>query len=181
MYVEPCCIDRQIPEMLRTTPFCFFHTNGDCTVYKFLNSVSCLADGERVLLMVIPEVDIPFLRLLRHYFVQDWYQGVILLTQKAQTELIRTELEGYTDLVAHGCKHSVVDGFFAVIGSDCSVCVQGPLLLEKDFTFCQYAAYKGKNKDLLESAIEAILPKVRLSNLIEPKSPRIKEILMGKL
>ena len=181
MYVEPCCIDRQLSELLRHRAFAFFQASGDCTAVHFLNAVSAMAEGVRVLLMVIPEVDIPLLRVLRHYFVQNWYEGVILLTREVQTEMIRNELEGFTGRVAYGCNQSVTDGFFTVLGSERSVCVQGPLLLAPDFTTCAYAAYKGNDKELLTGALDTYLPKTRLSALIEPEDERVSDILSCKI
>ena len=76
MYIEPCCIDKQLPALIRRSQggFCFFQTNGDCDLKKLLDSVSHMASGVggHVLVLTVPEVDITMLRTLAYYFRRGW-------------------------------------------------------------------------------------------------------------
>ena len=177
MYVEPCCIERQLPALLKTAPYCFFQTGGDCNVSKIISAVGRLSEGRRVLFLAIPEVDVFFLRTLRHSLVQEWYEGIILLTTSAQKETVARELKGFEHRVYYGASRHLVDGALGIFGTEQSVYVQGPMLLKNDFSICTYAAYVGKNAPLLRGAMEAFVPKLHLYPLMTCDNERITNIL----
>ena len=91
MYIQPCCIEKELPELLRKQPFCFFQSNGDWTVRDLMKAVSEMVP-HAMCLMAIPEVDVYLLRTLRTYLSKGWYRGLVLVTAEPQGELVRQEM-----------------------------------------------------------------------------------------
>ena len=121
MYIEPCCIDKQLPALIRRSQggFCFFQTNGDCDLKKLLDSVSHMASGVggHVLVLTAPEVDITMLRTLAYYFRRGWTRALLLLTRAVQTELIQTELADYIDHIHYAADPLIIDGQLAILST----------------------------------------------------------------
>ena len=126
-YIEPCCIDRQLPGLIKQSRagFCFFQTSGDVTLEKLLGAVSHMASGVggHVLMLTVPEVDIPMLRTLAYYFRRGWTQALLLLTREAQTALIESELADYLASVHYAADPLIIDGQLAIIESVASAAV----------------------------------------------------------
>lgn len=163
MYIEPCCCDTQLPELLKKNKdgFCFFQTSGDVVFTKLLSAVSHLADKGR-LYLVIPDVDAPLLNTINHYFTREWITGFSLLTQKNRDDLVRGILESHLAKVEYAHDPMIIDGLFAIVPEEeegRSLVVQGAMLLEQDFSMSLYAAAYAKGCGVSLQALESSLPK----------------------
>ena len=142
-YIEPCCIDRQLPGLIKQSRagFCFFQTSGDVTLEKLLGAVSHMASGAggHILILTVPEVDIPMLRTLAYYFRRGWTQALLLLTREVQTALIESELADYLASVHYAADPLIIDGQLAIKMQ----------LLEN--ALYKYAEYEGKIEGIVKS------------------------------
>ncbi|MCR5578733.1 MAG: hypothetical protein K6F74_05925 [Prevotella sp.] len=180
-YIEPCCIDKQLPKVMKEAKggFCFFQTSGDVTLEKLLGAVSRLAGDEHVIVLTVPEVDVMMLRTLAYYFRRGWTQALLLLTQRSQKELVESELSGYLDRVHYAVDPLVLDSQLAIIGCDTkdtkgsgtfvslSLVIQGAMLSQADFSLSLYAAWLGNDKDVLLQAIDPVIAKLKMKAVID--------------
>ena len=120
MWVEPCCVDRVLPSLLKTSAsgsakggFAFFTTNGDITFAKFAAAISSLAGSGHRMTLVIPEVDVMLLREIKRYFDRSWTKELNLLTQTNQLSMLEDELQPYMDRVTYAADPMVIDGLLA--------------------------------------------------------------------
>lgn len=184
MYIEPCCIDRQLPELLRSgVPF--FQTSGDVTFDKFLSSVSSLAGSEFSLILIVPEVDVKILQILNHYFNRGWLSSLLLLTREVQTELVKTELAGHAHKIQYAADPLIIDSQCAMIGTaeettnletNAAVIIQGAMLSEADFSYSLYGCYFGRNKDIVKGALLPSLSKLRMKPIITSDDETINRV-----
>ena len=191
-YIEPCCIDRQLPGLIKQSRagFCFFQTNGDVTLEKFLGAVSHMASGVggHVLMLTVPEVDIPMLRTLAYYFRRGWTQALLLLTREAQTALIESELADYLASVHYAADPLIIDGQLAIIESVASAAVpqqpakaliiQGAMLSQPDFSLSLYTAWLGTDTDTIRAAIDPAIAKLKTKPLLDrSQQPQVARVL----
>jgi len=204
MWVQPCCIQNELPKLLRQAKggFCFFQTNGDCTLSKVLNAVSSMVGNNgHVMVLTVSEVDVMMLRTLEQYLRREWSKAVLLLTARSQEALVRSELGGYLKRVHYAVDPMVVDGQVALLGcpkgdtggdrprSDIkditegsvptvSLIIQGAMLGQVDFSLSLYAAWLGKDKEVVKSAINPIVAKLKTKAVIDHhEQPDIARIL----
>lgn len=187
MYIEPCCIDRQLPKVLRESKsgFAFFQTNGDVTITKLLNATACMvAPDNLTLVVVMPEIEITTLRLMAHYFRQGWIRALLVLTQVPAHDLIVSELEDYKDRVHVAADPMVIDGQVAVIGpavegqSVRGLVIQGAMLAQPDFALSLYTAWCGNGNEVLHWALDAVIAKLNTKALTSTTDqPDIARIL----
>lgn len=182
--------------------FCFFQTNGDCTLSKVLNAVSSMVGNNgHVMVLTVGEVDVMMLRTLEQYLRREWSKAVLLLTAKSQEALVRSELGGYLKRVHYAVDPMVVDGQVTLIGCrkgdtdgdrprsaigdstegtvpTVSLIIQGAMLGQVDFSLSLYAAWLGKDKEVLGSAINPIVAKLKTKAVIDHhEQPDIARIL----
>ena len=193
MYIEPCCIDKQLPALIRRSQggFCFFQTNGDCDLKKLLDSVSHMASGGggHVLVLTIPEVDITMLRTLAYYFRRGWTRALLLLTRAVQTELIQTELADYIDHIHYAADPLIIDGQLAILSTSTvpepaegqgssGLIIQGAMLSQPDFSLSLYTACLTTDRDIIRSAIDPAIAKLKAKPQIDhSQHPEVARIL----
>ena len=196
MYIEPCCIDKQLPALIRRSQggFCFFQTNGDCDLKKLLDSVSHMASGVggHVLVLTLPEVDITMLRTLAYYFRRGWTRALLLLTRAVQTELIQTELADYIDHIHYAADPLIIDGQLAILSALTvptstvpepaegveGLIIQGAMLSQPDFSLSLYTAWLGTDRDIIRSAIDPAIAKLKAKPQIDhSQHPEVARIL----
>lgn len=188
MYIEPCCIDKQLPALIRRSQggFCFFQTNGDCDLKKLLDSVSHMASGVggHVLVLTVPEVDITMLRTLAYYFRRGWTRALLLLTRAVQTELIQTELADYIDHIHYAADPLIIDGQLAILSTSTvpelveGLIIQGAMLSQPDFSLSLYTAWLGTDRDIIRSAIDPAIAKLKAKPQIDhSQHPDVARIL----
>ena len=176
MYIQPCCIEKELPQLLKQQSFCFFQSNGDWQVTDLMKSVSCLIPHSLILL-AIPEVDVFLLRTIRTYLSKGWYRGFVLLTSSPQAELVKSEMGNLIQLVSYANHYQVQDGMLALTDFNKYLVIQGAMLLEKDFSLCKYTAYYGTEPRLFASAIEAETARVKMGAFIKSPYEDIKSLL----
>lgn len=176
MYIQPCCIDKELPALLRAQPHCFFQSNGDWVIDDLLKGIGSLVPSA-VALIAMPEVDVYTLRLLRTYLSKDWFRAVVLITGEAQTTLVEEELSGYVGRYTYATNAQVMDGLVALTDFTNHLVVQGPVLTEKDFSLCQFAAYYGREAASFYQATEALIAKVKTGAIHPPVNLVIKRLL----
>ena len=193
MYIEPCCIDKQLPALIRRSQggFCFFQTNGDCDLKKLLDSVSHMASGVggHVLVLTVPEVDITMLRTLAYYFRRGWTRALLLLTRTVQTELIQAELADYIDHIHYAADPLIIDGQLAILSTSTvpepvegqgssGLIIQGAMLSQPDFSLSLYTACLTTDRDIIRSAIDPAIAKLKAKPQIDhSQHPEVARIL----
>lgn len=186
MYIQPCCIDKELPPIARQ-PFSFFQSNGDWTVDKLMSSVSQLVENA-VCVLVIPEVDVFLLRTLNTYLAKDWYKSIILLTANNQTEMVRAEFGSNISRVLYAHHKQVTDGQFGLTNFKKHLMIQGPMLIANDFTLCSYSSsfVSSNDKDekraklsvsSFKSALDAIIPRLRMHADIASDDELIQKLI----
>ena len=142
-------------------PIAYFQTNGDVLVVNFLKALKqCVPGG--VVIITLPEVGVPLLRKRYTYLVKEWASGIVLLTTNNQSDLVRSELGNQIDKVQYSFHGQVLDGQLAMTNfTDCLV-LQGAMLLEKDFTLCNYSLTCDRNAEQFKSALHGTVARVRV-------------------
>ena len=209
-YIEPCCIDRQLPGLIKQSRagFSFFQTSGDVTLEKLLGAVSHMASGVggHVLMLTVPEVDIPMLRTLAYYFRRGWTQALLLLTREAQTALIESELADYLASVHYAADPLIIDGQLAIMEVKAqgeadtaqaeaesvasaavpqqpakALIIQGAMLSQPDFSLSLYCAWLGTDPDTIRAALDPAIAKLKTKPLIDrSQQPLIARVLDRK-
>lgn len=90
MYIEPCCIDNQLPRLLRQSDghAAMFQTSGDVTLEHMLKALMpMVGDRPRVLTLALPVIDDDVTALLQRYMRLEWVAHLNLITSQPQTEL----------------------------------------------------------------------------------------------
>lgn len=175
MYVQPCCISKELPALVKGGTR-FFQSNGDWTLQDMMSAVSCLVP-KAAALVSLPETDVFLLRAFRTYLSRGWFRSLLLLTGSPQSDLVNEELSPVISGVSYASSHQVQDGVFALTDGSVFMVVQGPMLLEKDFSLCQYAVYYGVDKEVFFSAVEALTAKLHTSAFLRSEEELAKRIL----
>ena len=160
MYIDPCCMSRQLPALLKKQPYSFFQSNGDWTASELIKAVTYLVK-EPVALLGMQDVDVFLLRELNRFLQKGWWKSVVLVTGENKLDLVNSF---FTDNVNVLYVHSnqVIDGQLALTNFHTHLYIQGPLLVENDFTLCNYSAYYGKDHTAFRSMVEGLIPKARI-------------------
>ena len=158
MYIEPCCIDRQLPRLMRGTARSYFQSNGDWTVEDLMRAVSCLVP-ECDAILCLPVVDVYLLRRLRTYLAKGWYRRVTLVTRDDQSALVAAEVHNEALTYAHHAQ--VTDGLFALTNGTDHLAIVGPLLLDKDNLLHHYAAYFGRDGETYREITGAVAARAK--------------------
>ena len=83
MYIEPCCIDNQLPRLLRQSDghAAMFQTSGDVTLEHMLEALMpMVGDRPRVLTLALPVLDDDVAALLQRYMHLEWVAHLNLIT-----------------------------------------------------------------------------------------------------
>lgn len=184
MYIEPCCVDRQLPSLLRqhvNYPV-YFQTSGDITIARFMQAISSMVDAPFVLNLTVNEIDQATLQTIHYYFSRKWLSGLLLLTNADQSELVRQTIgDAYIANVQYACDPLIADGQCAFLGPLLTdnngnsyrkdIILQGAMLTEKDFSLSLYSASfsvtDGKSdKSLWAQAVAPAISKLRIKPII---------------
>ena len=117
-YIESCCIERQLPGLLKTAGgACFFQTNGDITLQKLMDATVPMVGSRHTLVLTVAELDAGIIRTLEQYLRREWTAAAMILTRTVQTELISQELQPYLDRIHYAADPLVIDSQVAILGT----------------------------------------------------------------
>ena len=91
--VVPCCCHNQLPAIAKENEgrVYVYHTDGDVPLERVLFSVAELC-GKSEVTIILPRVDIKFLRKLHWGMERQWYSVVRIMTGEEQKEMMQKEL-----------------------------------------------------------------------------------------
>ena len=151
-YIEPCCCDRQLPQLLRQQRGAtLFQTNGDVTAKHLLIAVCCMVEYGNELWLAVDTIDLPLLRLLRHWHDRNWIDHLWLITKENQTDTVTAELSAtYGDHLHYACRDTLATQLFCYLGPKHALVVQGEMLLTPSTTprLLTYSAIFGQRDRL---------------------------------
>lgn len=133
MYIEPCCIDNQLPRLLRQSDghAAMFQTSGDVTLEHMLEALMpMVGDRPRVLTLALPVVDDDVVALLQRYMRLEWVAHLNLITSQPQAQLL-SQLERIGVAMDRITVAIVTDatplGLLVFTGANATAAVQGQL------------------------------------------------------
>lgn len=186
-YIEPCCCARQLPEVLNKG-LCFFQTNGDVTLEKILSSVSYLAGEHSVLVFTAQDIELDFIKVLKHYFDRGWIDGAILVSSSAMAEQLRTEamlkeyLGDYIHQVQFATDPLVWERQLALVGTS-AVVIRGYMSMDVSYGLTMFSGMKldSRHSEVVDAALSPIVAKAKLKPVIDNKeNGAINRILSRK-
>lgn len=169
-YIEPCCIDQQLPSLIGESKrgFAFFHTSGDVTLKRMLEGVSWLPDrASHVMVLTVAATDVAMLRTIADYFRRGWTLALLLLTQENQRTLVEQELAPYISRVHYAADPLVVDHQLVIVGRQRALVLQGAVLGSLEFSLCQYAVWLGGDAAVVRQALDPAIAKMKSKALID--------------
>lgn len=130
-YIEPCCCDRQLPQLLRQQRGAtLFQTNGDVTVKHLLIAVCCLVEYGNELWLAADTIDLPLLRLLRHWHDRQWIDHLWIITRENKTDTVTAELSAtYGEHLHYVYRDTLATQLFCYLGPKHALVVQGEMRL----------------------------------------------------
>ena len=181
-YLEPCCIENQLPALLRREKGnALFQTNGDVTIEKLMQAACCMASGGfGEYWICIREVDVVLMRFLRHWMQRGWIRELCLLTVGDQREMVASELgEDLMKHVDYGWREGLGLEAFCVVGDRESMVVQGEMLLQPrtEAVMTAYSAAVGPNERMLgsEGAVGSLIENLRAVLRVQKRKTRKKK------
>lgn len=181
-YLEPCCIENQLPSLLRREKgSALFQTNGDVTIEKLMQAACCMASGGfGEYWICIREVDVVLMRFLRHWMQRGWIRELRLLTVGDQREMVASELgEELMKHVDYGWREGLGLEAFCIVGERESMVVQGEMLLaaRTEPVMTAYSAAVGPNARMLNSdgAVGSLVENLRAVLRVQKRKAKKKD------
>lgn len=181
-YLEPCCIENQLPQLLRLERGnALFQTNGDVTIEKLMQAACCLASGGfGEYWICVREVDVVLMRFLCHWMNRGWIRELHLLTATNQREMVASELgEELMKHVDYGWREGLGLEAFCVVGDRESMVVQGEMLLaaRTEPVMTAYSAAVGPNDRMLGSdgTVGSLIENLRAVLRVQKRKTRKKK------
>lgn len=182
MFLEPCCIENQLPQLLRRERGnALFQTNGDVTIEKLMQAACCMASGGfGEYWICIREVDVVLMRFLRHWMNRGWIRELRLLTVGDQREMVASELgEELMKQTDYGWREGLGLEAFCVVGDRESMVVQGEMLLQPrtEAVMTAYSAAVGPNERMLgsEGTVGSLIENLRAVLRVQKRKTRKKK------
>lgn len=180
MYIEPCCIDNQLPRLLRQSDghAAMFQTSGDVTLEHMIAALMpMVGDRPRVLTLALPQLSADVVALLRRYMSLEWVAHLNLITSDTtitQHPSPLTQIGVSMDRITYA---PVADascmGLLMFAGPAGTVAIQGPLCPAPSQGLHLYSAIYGPSgSPLMRSFTDPITAyiKARTVNLKAEKS-----------
>lgn len=173
MMIEPCCIQNQLPALMRGQAQGCFYSNGDWGAQKLMWATAWLVEGTATTILLMPAVDVFFCRYLRQCLQRDWTKAIVLCTKEDCTELVVNELANYQSRVFYTHRKNLcVQGYYRY-SSYGRMAICGPL--DEPRQFCQYHFINGSRVRFAEM-IEGIVPLFTTKIKEKPLSAWCQEI-----
>lgn len=179
MYIEPCCIDNQLPRLLRQSDghAAMFQTSGDVTLeHMIVALMPMVGDRPRVLTLALPVIDDDVAALLQRYMRLEWVAHLNLITSQPQAEL-QPQLERIGVAMDRITVAIVTDattlGLLVFTGASATAAVQGQLESSVRKGLHLYSAlYAPTNSPAIRSLTDPItaLIKARAVEIEAPKA-----------
>lgn len=179
MYIEPCCIDNQLPRLLRQSDghAAMFQTSGDVTLeHMIVALMPMVGDRPRVLTLALPVVDDDVVALLQRYMHLEWVAHLNLITSQPLSEL-QPQLERIGVAMDRITVAIVTDattlGLLVFTGASATAAVQGQLELSVRKGLHLYSAlFAPTNTPAIRSLTDPIhaLIKARAVEIEAPKA-----------
>lgn len=97
LYIPPCCIDKQLPGVIRSAdPIAYFYSQGDWGLPKLTHAVESLVDsrdGDVLTILVMSDISADTIDYLRREFRMGWSKAVILVTATDRTDYLRQRID----------------------------------------------------------------------------------------
>ena len=181
-YLEPCCIENQLPALLRREKAnALFQTNGDVTIEKLMQAACCMASGGfGEYWICIREVDVVLMRFLRHWMLRGWVKRLHLLTATDQSEMVASELgEAWMKQTEYGWSDGLQMEMFCVVGETETVVVSGPMPLQASprQVLSNYSAFSGPISRLMgrEGIVGSLLSNIQAIFRVQQKKAEAAE------
>ena len=160
-FQEPCCIERNLPLLLRKYPFCTWQSNGDVTFEKIIKAVSHLAGSALEITLLLPKSELPILRVLAWYQYRGWLKSLTIVTTADESTTIRKEFpqDFPVEILSH---KSITDSLLIIRGTDGHAIVQGPLHVSPATkpTVERFTTYAGNDKDKIDMLTATTLSRI---------------------
>jgi len=170
-YMEPCCIGRELPQMLTQggTPVLPFQTQGNVTLTDMLKGLSSHAGNALSITLAVPVITLPMLRVLAWYHRRGWLKDLTILTRQEQTDLITPELQGIPhEALANS---EMGEGTLVIRGELKTVIIQGDIIGEVVPRQCkQYTACISSNPTLLANFLDTLTLQLRNARRAEAEA-----------
>lgn len=165
LYIEPCCIQNQLPAILRESgSYGMFYSQGDWGVPKLWNAVSSLVssqDADVVTVIVMPDINLNFVRIIEREFRMGWSKAVMLVTASDCTSLLEANLSPeHLDCITYAPRQYAANkcNLWIRWSQRAALTICGPLTHTDDGPkcYCQYTShYEDPANDELPSSISA--------------------------
>jgi hypothetical protein len=137
--IEPCCINTQLPQLMKSAKQGVFYSNGDWGIKKLMQAVSYMVDQQATVVLLMPCVDVYFCRMIRDWLTRGWMECLVLATKENCTALIKTEFSGLEDKVLYVCRKNLSTEAFIRYNAAQRLAIFGPLRIDNTNDFCTYS------------------------------------------
>ena len=96
MYIEPCCIHKQLPPVIVGHDACYFHSGGDITLSKMLPVISTLVPQSTLTLCLVHAPDVFTLRALNALIASNCINQVEVICSENCAALFKTEVPAFS-------------------------------------------------------------------------------------
>ena len=166
LYIEPCCIQNQLPEIIRESGrFGMFYSQGDWGVPKLWNAVESLVpsqDADVITLLVLPDINLQFVRLIERELRMGWSRAFMLVTATDCTALLEANLSPeHLACVTYAPRQFAANkcNLWIRWSQRAALMVSGPLTHhdEGPKCYCQYTShYEAPSTDELPSRLSVV-------------------------
>lgn len=136
--IEPCCIQNQLPRLMRSAKSGCFYSNGDWGAQKLLFATTLLVPGDTVSVLLMPSVDVYFCRYLHENYTRWPVGSICICTKEDCTELVKNELNDLKGRMMYVHRPNLSFGMYARFGKEGQMAICGPMALSNGNEFCQY-------------------------------------------
>ena len=129
--IEPCCIDRQLPNALRETRngVALFQTNGDITAERIMKAVACMVKAPCHMWLMCDTVSPQLLQTIHYWQSRQWIECLHLLTQHDCQREVEAEFGAGNATIEYYHDQLATNGIIAFESNGKTVVVQGTMLL----------------------------------------------------
>ena len=129
--IEPCCIDRQLPNALHETRngVALFQTNGDITAERIMKAVACMVKAPCHMWLMCDTVSPQLLQTIHYWQSRQWIECLHLLTQHDCQREVEAEFGAGNATIEYYHDQLATNGIIAFESCGKTVVIQGTMLL----------------------------------------------------